>query len=277
MQPNARTLITLAAALLLLAIGAYTLVRPPSATAPAPSAKPSVAREARALSGGTGESAARTPADEPAGENVQLAPVEHIAPIGPASQESGVLGLVLDDSTGNPLERFEVLHSPAGAGRARVSTLLGYEDSEPAASETFEGSHGRFELPGLDAGSQSLCAFAEGYERSEPVVPGKGEEIVIRLRRGAVVRGRVLDPSGIAVKGALVAWIDYRGETRTGPRERFERTDELGRFVLGSVPLSARRILAGREDLGEGVSERLALEPGVPAREVVIELVRRGS
>jgi hypothetical protein len=79
------------------------------------------------------------------------------------------------------------------------------------------------------------------------------------------------------VQNALVGWIDRSGKTRTGPLERFERTDELGRFVLGSVPLSARRLLAGREDLGEGLSEPLALEPGERAQELVLNLPRSGG
>jgi hypothetical protein len=160
--------------------------------------------------------------------------------------------------------------------------MIGFENSEPAPSETFSATDGRFELRDLDAGPQSLCVFADGYERTEPVAVSASDvasdEVVFRLRRGAVVRGRVVDPStGNPVKGAVVAWIDYRGETRTGPRERFERTDALGRFVLESVPLTARRILAGREDLGEGLSGRLELESGESAQEIEIALTRSGS
>ena len=67
-----------------------------------------------------------------------------------------------------------------------------------------------------------------------------------------------------------------KGKPRTGPRDRFVRTDALGRFELGSVPFSARTVLAGREDLGEGMSERLELSSESSEREVVIELRRSG-
>ena len=195
-----------------------------------------------------------------------------------------VRGRVLDDATGTPLPRFTVLHSPAGVGAARVDSMLGFEYPEPAHGETFAGTDGSFELDDVDSTPQSVAAFAAGHERSDPVsiAPGSegagGEEIEIRLRRAALVRGRVVDPAtGVPVQGALVGWIDRQGKARTGPRERFERTDALGRFALECVPCSARRILAGREDLGEGLSDRLVLAPGEPAPEIVIELRRSGS
>ena len=66
------------------------------------------------------------------------------------------------------------------------------------------------------------------------------------------------------------------GQARNGAKERFERTDALGRFVLDVVPAGPRRLLAGREDLGQAFTPPMGLEPGVAAQEIVIELGRPG-
>jgi hypothetical protein len=272
MKPSTRIRIVLAGCLMVAAIAALIRYRTaPVAAVDAPGRLEQRTAEAPSL-----EPAAR-PAERSEARS-EPAPGEP-AHAAPAHAATAIRGTVLDDETGAPLERFEVIHSPAGAGRDRVDTMLGTEDSAPAPSEKFEGAHGRFEIAaGPEA--ESLCAFAEGYARSDPVdaSAGAASEVVIRLRRAAVVRGRVVDPAtGLPVENALVAWIDRSGESRTGPRERFERTDALGRFSFGSMPLSARRILAGREDLGEGLSPPLALAPGAAGPEIVIELPRSGS
>ena len=192
-----------------------------------------------------------------------------------ASAPTKIAGLVVDDATGATIDAFEILCTPAGSERHLVDTILGMESATEAASVPFIDVRGQFSILILDGETQSLCAFARGYERSEPVEAKPGAELEIRLKRGGSVHGRVVDPStGNPVEGALVGWIDRQGKARTGPRERFERTDALGRFAIRSVPFSARAVLAGREDLGEGMSERLELSPETPEREVLIELQR---
>jgi hypothetical protein len=186
-----------------------------------------------------------------------------------------IRGRVVDAETDQPLDAFEILCTPAGAEQPRVDTMLG---PESPAESAFAGSSGRFAVTVLDVEERSVCAFALGYERSEPVTATPGSELEIRLGRAAIVRGQVVDPStGNPVEGALVGWIDRQGQPRTGPLERFVRTDALGRFELGSVPFSARGVIAGREDLGEGMSERLDLAPDDSEREVVIRLRRTGG
>ncbi len=191
---------------------------------------------------------------------------------------STIRGRVLDATTALPLDAFEVLCSPQGAEQTSVDTILGMESSTGFASTSFAGAGGRFEIPVRGAEPQSVCAFARGYARSEPVTGMPGDDLEIRLDPAGTVRGVVVDPStGNPVGGALVGWSDRQGQARTGPLERFERTDALGRFELGSVPFSARNAVAGREDLGDGVSKPLDLAPDRAEREVVIELRRSGG
>jgi len=192
--------------------------------------------------------------------------------------QSVLRGRVLDATTALPLDAFEVLCSPAGAEQSLVDTMLGMESATGFASSSFVDASGRFEIAVHGRESQSVCAFARGYARSEPMTAMPGDDLEIRLEPAGTVRGRVVDPStGNPVGGALVGWIDRQGQARTGPLERFERTDALGRFELGSVPFSARNVVAGREDLGDGVSKGLDLAPDHAEREVVIELRRSGG
>ena len=192
--------------------------------------------------------------------------------------QSAIRGRVLDATTALPLDAFEVLCSPAGAEQNLVDTMLGMESPTGFASTSFVNASGRFEIAVRGTESQSVCAFARGYARSEPVTAMPGDDLEIRLEPAGTVRGQVVDPStGNPVGGALVGWIDRQGQARTGPLERFERTDALGRFELGSVPFSARNVVAGREDLGDGVSKGLDLAPEHAEREVVIELRRSGG
>jgi hypothetical protein len=187
-------------------------------------------------------------------------------------------GRIVDAETDSPIGAFEILWVISGAEQGLVDTMLGQESSVESASTPFAGSDGRFEIAVLDAEDRSVCAFARGYQRSEPVTARPGDEIEIRLERAGAVRGRVVDPStGNPVEGALVGWIDRQGKARNGPRDRFVRTDGFGRFEIECVPFSARAVVAGREDLGEGMSEKLALGADAPEREVVIELRRSGG
>ncbi|HEV8111810.1 MAG TPA: hypothetical protein VGR31_03465 [Planctomycetota bacterium] len=265
MKSSSRTLTALASGGLLLALAAWLFVRSTPERLEPPAAVPGAPASKEALSKPPETAAAPRERVEHAESAPQTIPPKRLR------------GLVLDEETDKPIERFVIIHSAVGEGHAYVDTILGFEDPEPSPSTAFATPDGRFDLAPLDGKPQSLCAFAEGYARSDPVVAAS-EDVVIRLHRAAIVRGRVVDPAtGVPVQNALVGWIDRSGKTRTGPLERFERTDQLGRFVLGSVPLSARRILAGREDLGEGLSENLELEAGERAQELVLNLPRSGG
>jgi hypothetical protein len=196
----------------------------------------------------------------------------------PPTLPAAIRGRVVDAETDAPIDAFEVVNVIAGAEQTLVDTMLGQESSIESASTPYSGSGGRFEIAVPDAEERSVCAFAPGYGRSEPVTARPGDELEIRLDRAGTVRGRVVDPStGNPVEGALVGWIDRQGKARNGPRDRFIRTDGFGRFEIECIPFSARAVVAGREDLGEGTSERLDLAPDTSEREVVIELRRSGG
>ncbi len=129
-----------------------------------------------------------------------------------------VLGTVLDDATGAPVPGALVTLRTDGAGFL--------DDS--AATRT--DPDGRFSLDHLPPDVPNITGFsvtATGFldfpdGRSEPVVPeaalfpGTADGIVVRLRRGAAVVGRVLDPEGRPVPGARVSLFSSIGGGESG-------------------------------------------------------------
>lgn len=131
---------------------------------------------------------------------------------------------------------------------ATVGTFAG---SERRTVETGEG--GAFTLTDLPAGRYRLFAerngFAQGaYGASEPGEPTRmvhlregerAEGIVIRLERWAVITGRVTDPKGEPVVGAMVSAVRKRsmnGAPMLMGFSRGERTDDRGLYRLSGIP-----------------------------------------
>lgn len=120
-------------------------------------------------------------------------------------------GLVVDDFTGLPVEGAMVAHADVYGNWDMIRQFLGF-DTWAAHART--DSDGRFRLTGLE-GSGSLSPwlkgrwqfaavhpdYAEGIGRG---IPGAGKEIMIRLKPGFRLFGRVLDDSGEPSAGAMV-------------------------------------------------------------------------
>src|SRR6185295_19835727 len=98
------------------------------------------------------------------------------------AQSTSLSGRVVADSTGEPVANARVTLA-ATTATATLGTPVVLTDAS-----------GRFAIDG--AAGQRVVAGKSGYARSEPV-PATGEQpIEIRLRRGAIVSGRVLDQFG---------------------------------------------------------------------------------
>ncbi|MCA8944210.1 MAG: carboxypeptidase regulatory-like domain-containing protein, partial [Planctomycetes bacterium] len=158
-----------------------------------------------------------------------------------------------------------------------VQLCVGPEDPE----------RGRFAETGLEAGTWILSAEVEGYA---PTYAGpfrlEGRELVdglvLEVRRGAFLSGRVLDPSGRPVEGAWVGlfgdqsfttaaddlstlestvaekgidWVQYCAHST--------RTDEAGRYEFRALPGGlAFRLTAVHERWSAVAGERLELRDG---------------
>lgn len=180
----------------------------------------------------------------------------------------GVVHGHVQDEGGRPLAgvyvsaQGELLRDPAArpAGHVHVRT----------------GADGRFELAGLPEGEYTIRAYPlDGASpgAGEPWLPATVEHVAtgappirIELRRGASIRGRVLDARGAPLFGYVVAAV---AKERA---EEYSQTDGEGRFSL-SVPRDSRWTLEVRGAPLHADFHRVFLRrEGVPAGSQDLEL-----
>ncbi len=170
-----------------------------------------------------------------------------------------VTGWVVD-ADNDPIEgaRIAIRGTDRGASRSFVN------------SETDRGTEsaddGSFTLALKVFGQPRLCVFKPGYGGT--VVSGTSpgaRGVVVRVPRGATLRGRLVDPSGVGVPDSPVIW---RTVSPRSTRWRGEaRTDDAGNFEFVGVPAPAthRLFVHGGEPsevrvTSSGVVEGILLE-----------------
>lgn len=187
------------------------------------------------------------PAVEPAADNA--------AATAPATAFGTFRGRVIDAATREPVREFELTF--LGTQPTKVG------DEAPGARK-FRTDDGRFEWQYLPPGRWRVTAEATGYQRFQLVdlqlVKGAAtREVVLPLRRGQTLRGRIYDQATNA--GIASARISYR-DGGQGPydgdwRMRSSATsDKDGSFALNGVP-------AGRMTLTVYASEYASREVDV--------------
>jgi len=164
----------------------------------------------------------------------------------PTSGTASVTGVVItEDGTGQPLRRV------------RVSIRSADSTTERAV---MTDDRGRFVLSALPPGRYSLTATKPAYVTSYygSRRPGRGpgtplaltagaaiDDIVLRMARGAVIAGRVIDEFGQPLADARIRVMQRRagGQTlaavpmQAGVLQGGGRTDDLGRYrIFGLVP-----------------------------------------
>ena len=137
----------------------------------------------------------------------------------PLLQLRSIAGRVLADDTGDPIANARVALTTAVPGAAAVLT----------------DHNGRFTLT-APPGRVSVAAGKSGYSRRELPVTAE-RSIEIRLLRGAVISGRVVDGLGDPIMGARVFV-----EKPSTPSDGFSgeaaatQTDDRGEYRLGGLP-----------------------------------------
>lgn len=202
-----------------------------------------------------GERAVEPPPAAPVVQ-VEPAPVPATSPAvaetAPAVEEKAELpartilsGRVIDAATREPVRKF-TLHF-------HWDRSTGHRQAPPA--RTFETDDGRFEWADATPGVWTIIGSARGYQRFElegvQLQPGETTpEIVMPLRRGHAVKGRVYDEASGA--GIAAASINFRESHvhQFAPnwriRQSFAVTSEKsGSFVLEGVPSGRITIAAG--------------------------------
>lgn len=147
-----------------------------------------------------------------------------------ADAQSTIRGRVVADDTGDPIPN------------ARVSLTT----STPGTPVVLADADGRFVLP-VPAGRITVVASKSAYARAEITPATTTESIELRLRKGAVVSGRVVDEFGDPVASARVS-VEREGEAprNAGPpgpasvgtaaAVAVAETDDLGEYRLASLP-----------------------------------------
>ena len=165
-----------------------------------------------------------------------------------------IRGRVEDAGTNRPISDFSAsVREPRGGGMGGMRIMMGGRQSD----RSFQSSDGTFELTDVAPGRWSVSASSPGYRPAEvtgvDVAEGETKEgVVLQLKKGAVVTGRVLDPGkGTGVPNASVSWSEDGGGPGMGMLAGFgggqnaQTTDADGRFrfdglAAGKVNLTAR-------------------------------------
>jgi len=182
-----------------------------------------------------------------------------------------VSGRVRDRMTGLPVASFDV--EIVERGPFSIERAIRRRAVRSA-------SGGDFVLDRVPAGSFVLRVTAPGREPGVlPIQLTAGQHLrveTIALGPSAVVRGRVLGPTGAPVPGARVTL--RAGRASTDPlEERSVLTDRLGRFELGDVASGRVTVVARASGFAPGRSKRLRIRPGDQREDVVVRLDAGGT
>ena len=156
------------------------------------------------------------------------------------SELGGVMGRVLDASTGRALADFKVSARMVNQTATFVGRVV--QDQNVRGAE-----NGAFHVHGLAPGTYVVQVAAEGYAdtRSDVFTVGQAltvPDVVVRMTRGGTIKGVVLDGyTSQPVVGAVVStqdnnWVDspftnaFAGLVSRTTTEGVARTDKDGRF-----------------------------------------------
>ena len=172
---------------------------------------------------------------------------------------AAVLGRVIDAETGDIIERFELQTRLPGRIVNGRQTYF-HTNWQPVDSAT-----GEFRLDSVTPSELTLKVRAEGYLANDAtrLRPDPGERVdgvLVRLQRGLLIRGRVVDRA--TGKGLPRAYVrahqngDYRSwltDPKVGPTGKRQalalvRTDADGAFKIDGLPLEAKFSLIAWSD-----------------------------
>lgn len=181
-----------------------------------------------------------------------------------------IRGRVEDASTNKPITDFTAAaREPQGGAGGGMRIVMGGGQGD----KSFQSADGSFELADVAPGRWSVSASSPGYRSSEvsgvEVAEGETKEgVLLQLRKGAVVTGRVLDPRrGTGVPNASVSWEEGSGGRGAGMAAlarldgsaNSQVTDADGRFRFEGLP-SGKLTLAAQHPEFLEVSKAVEVE-----------------
>ena len=184
-----------------------------------------------------------------------------------------IRGRVEDAGSKRPLTDFSASYTEAQAGFAGGVRMVmaGAGENE----KTFQSTDGTFELSDVPPGKWNVRASSPGYRPADVsgIEVGEGETkegVVLSLKKGGVVTGRVLDPRrGAGVPNASVTWSESSDASGFGAAAAMmarmsgdaiaATTDADGRFRFEGLPSGRLTITAEHPDFLEA-SKRVELD-----------------
>ncbi len=124
--------------------------------------------------------------------------------------------------------------------------------SSDSVPETKTDAEGTFRLQGVPDAENVLSVMSKGLAPSFPLVEAGGDRtVMVELKAGVTIRGRVVDDSGAPIEGARVAPRINNPKPNWGGfvylDEHHARTDPDGRFQLEGVPPGVACDIIARE------------------------------
>lgn len=170
-----------------------------------------------------------------------------------------VRGRVEDADTKKPVTDFTISRGGPRGGGGGFQMMLGRGGSE----QSFQSEDGTFELTEVPPGKWTVRGSAAGYRAAEAsgVEVGEGETkegVVLSMKRGGGLAGRVIDPRGTAVANASVTWHPAESEGGAmgaamarlggGGAGGSTTSDADGRFQFDGLPDSHVTVTASHPD-----------------------------
>ncbi len=154
-----------------------------------------------------------------------------------------VVGRVLDEATGKPVADAFV--------RGWYSTD-GVRDADQAfrwQEDLRSNERGEFRFEGAPAGVVKFLVFHDEYYdyfEDRPLRPGPENKVDLRIRKGLVIEGTVVDARG----KTPVAGAEVVATAGIGMPRRFATTDELGRFRCPGLEAGVVRFMVSKKGFG---------------------------
>lgn len=138
---------------------------------------------------------------------------------------------------------------------------------EPAIPRATADQNGEFRIVGAKPGSNVLTIQARGYVPELLDVAGARMPVEFKLATGNIVRGKVIDPSGMPIAGASVNARSWRGQSNR--LDLSTKTNAEGEFRLVDAPADDIEYDVGKE--GYMMAEDVIMSPSQQSYSITLK------
>ena len=173
------------------------------------------------------------------------------SPLAATLDRGQVIQGLVRDSAGEPLTQVRVVASPS------LGVAVSGWDTGLQSIETKTDARGAFRIEGVGAGLYSLRATAHGFGSAYKSDVRPGATVNLMARPGSWLAGRVIDPKGVPVRGALVR---AEKEPQFWGSSSVETTDAEGRFDIPGLDAGTYSVVARHADFAPGIVTGVAVD-----------------